>query len=104
MRRTGRLEPQHDLAQVRRYQPQRDLATQYAAIRIRAPHALSGDDQHDAGTFRLGDAQETDQRIVSVGLGQAVQIDAGIDPGTPADDPLPQSPIETRKWWNRLFA
>ena len=101
---TGRLESQHGLAQLRRLQPQRDLPAQHPAVGIRGAHALSGDHQHDARALGAGNAQETHERIVSVGLGEAVQIDAGIETGAAAREALPQAAIEIGKRRNRLFA
>jgi len=96
MCRTGRLEPQHGLAQLRRSQPQRDLAAQHPAVGIRAAHALSGDHQHDARAFGARTAQEARQRVVRLGLGEAVQIDAGIDSGAAPGEALPQAPGRRR--------
>src|SRR6266581_1855337 len=66
----------------------------------------TGDFAHStpARALGAGNAQETHERIVSVGLGEAVQIDAGIETGAAAREALPQAAIEIGKRRNRLFA
>src|SRR5256885_14693472 len=100
MLRVRRLEAEHRLAQVRRSQPIGNLAAQHALVFGRAAHPLSGDHEDDARALGARGPQKPQQRAVSLGLREAVQIDVSIDPGTTASKPLPKPAIETGQGWN----
>ena len=82
----GDVEAEHAGAQFRQREPERHLAPQHAALAART--ALAGDDEHELRPFRLGAAQEVQQRVVRLGLGHAVKIDASADLGAAAGELL----------------
>src|ERR1044072_1100930 len=78
----GAFETDDITAQIGALEPQRDLALQHPALRIRIsarPSALAGDHQHDARPVPLGAAQEVRERRMRVSLRHAMEVDAVVD-------------------------
>lgn len=81
----GRLfEADHEGAQIRQPQPVRDCPPEDTALfeqpsPFGGTSALAGHDENHEMALRLGAVEKASQRVVSLGLAHAVEVDHGLD-------------------------
>jgi hypothetical protein len=84
-----------EIAQGRRFEPERDLPPQHAALTLWARRpALAGDHQHNSRTLRRGGTEEPGQQIMGLREREPMQIHAGIDRLATARKTLPKAAVE----------